>query len=120
MLAGGGDEFRDVVIGRMFFRVFAACSIVAIADELVTIYSHVDTFTTISALLPGGSSALSLPTIGGDDMDEPWHWGTPVAWDGEGRANVFVLDGGNGEQVITRVIWTLKDDAGRDQSEKTR
>ena len=84
-------------------------------DELVTIYSHLDSFTTISALLPGGASTLALPTAPGDELDAPWQWGTPVAWDGAGRANVYVLDRGEGEQVITRVVWTLDGDGDRDR-----
>ena len=35
----------------------------------MTIYSHLDSFTTISSLLPGGSSILSLKGLAGDDMD---------------------------------------------------
>ena len=83
-------------------------------DELVTIYSHLDSFTTISALLPGGPSTLALPTLPGDDMDEPWRWGTPVGWDGAGRGNVFVLDRGDGELLVTRVVWTLNDEDARE------
>ena len=80
----------------------------------MTIYSHLDSFTTISALLPGGPSTLALPTLPGDDMDEPWRWGTPVGWDGAGRGNVFVLDRGDGELLITRVVWTLNDEDARE------
>ena len=75
-------------------------------DELVTIYSHLDSFTTISSLL-GGTSALALPTLADDDMEQPWHWGTPVAFDAAGRPNVYVLDRGDGEKVVTRVVWTI-------------
>jgi hypothetical protein len=89
-------------------------------DELVTIYTHLDSFTTISALLPGGASTLSLPTAPGDDLEAPWQWGTPVAWDGAGRANVFVLDRGEGEQVITRVVWTPDGDRDRDHGDRSR
>ncbi len=42
------------------------------------------------------------------DMNEPWQWGTPFAWDREGRPVAFVLDrtpGENGDEVITRVTW---------------
>ncbi len=79
-----------------------------------------DSFTTISSLLPGGASTLSLPTVPGDDMDAPWQWGNPVAWDGAGRANVFVIDRGDGEQVVTRVIWTLNEGREREHADRTR
>jgi hypothetical protein len=88
-------------------------------DELVTIYSHVDSFTTISSLI-GVSPLSTMPVAPGDELDEPWRWGTPVAFDGAGRANVYVLDLGNGEKVVTRVIWTLSETPERDRGIKSR
>jgi hypothetical protein len=87
-------------------------------DQLVTIYSHFDSTTTVSAL-NSGVSLYSMPVADGDDLDEPWRWGTPVSWDGAGRANVFVLERASGsgehEVVVTRVIWTHPDVEGRDR-----
>ena len=42
------------------------------------------------------------------DMNEPWQWGSPFAWDRQGRAVSFVLDhtpGQHGDEVITHVTW---------------
>ena len=42
------------------------------------------------------------------DMNEMWQWGTPFAWDREGRAIAFRLDrtpGEDGDEIITRVTW---------------
>ena len=44
------------------------------------------------------------------DFDKPWQWGTPVGFDGAGRANLFKLDlgedaDGNEHAIWTRVIW---------------
>jgi len=37
-----------------------------------------------------------------------WNWGTPIAWDVEGRPIAFVLDrtpNETGDEVITNVTW---------------
>jgi hypothetical protein len=41
------------------------------------------------------------------DMNEPWQWGTPFAWDHEGRAVAYLLDRSPepGDEVVTRVVW---------------
>src|SRR6266540_2131885 len=70
-------------------------------DELGIIYAHLDSFN--SAFGIGGNLAtLSMPVVDGDDLEQPWHWGNPVAFDVAGRANVFVLDRGDGDKVVTR------------------
>ena len=45
------------------------------------------------------------------DMNAPWNWGTPVAWDGEGRPVAFVFDRSpeNGDEVLTRVVWATNE-----------
>jgi hypothetical protein len=75
-------------------------------EQLQNIYSHLDNTTTVGA---GVQSALNLPIAPGDDLDAPWRWGTPVGFDAEGRANVYVLDLGDDEIVVTHVIWTKGD-----------
>lgn len=70
-----------------------------------------------------GTGAASLPfdhltalRIPGDDrLTEPWEWGTPIAWDREGRADTFArvigTDGkGNDITIITHALWV--DDTG--------
>ena len=60
---------------------------------------------------PGDVLAQSLRDPGPIDeidLNEPWQWGTPWAWDDEGRAVAFVLDrtpGEDGDEIITRVTW---------------
>ena len=77
-------------------------------DELVTIYSHLDSTTTVLSF-PDGVNAISesalRPVNVGDDFTEPWQWGTPVAFDAAGRANVFVFEQGGNDRVITHVFW---------------
>jgi hypothetical protein len=77
-------------------------------DQLVTIYTHLDNTTTVLGFPDGVSAAaasLLVPVNIGDDFSEPWQWGTPVAFDPAGRANVFVFERGDGQRVITHVLW---------------
>ena len=63
--------------------------------------------------LPDAGEVLSMSLrepgpIDTIDMIEPWQWGTPFAWDDEGRAVAYILDrtpGEDGDEVITRVTW---------------
>jgi hypothetical protein len=64
-------------------------------DELVTIYSHLDSTTTTSGS-PAGSGA---------DVDNPAAWGQLMKSVHGGRAQVFERDLGNGERIVTFVIW---------------
>ena len=63
-------------------------------DELVTIYGHLDSTTTVGAIAPGGSSAA-------DAAD----WGTLVAVSQGGHVTSYVKDLGGGELIATFVIW---------------
>ena len=75
--------------------------------QLDTIYAHLDSVNTAFASV---AAELSAPlVVPGDELDQPWRWGNPVAFDQEGRANVYVLDRGDGEAVVTRVIWASRD-----------
>ena len=62
---------------------------------------------------PGDLFAMSLRDPGPIDeidMNEPWQWGSPFAWDDEGRPVAFVLDrtpNESGDEVITRVTWAI-------------
>ncbi len=79
-------------------------------DELGIIYAHLDSFNSAFGI-GGNLTTLSMPVVDGDDLEQPWNWGNPLAFDGKGRANVFVRDLGNGEAVFTRVVWTSNDDS---------
>jgi hypothetical protein len=71
-------------------------------DELVTIYSHFDNFTTAGALtLP----AAMPPAMGQIDFDSPGQWGRLVHSAAGGRAQVYDVDFGRGNHVITHVFW---------------
>jgi len=60
---------------------------------------------------PGDVLAQSLRDPGpidDIDMNQPWQWGTPFAWDHEGRPVRYVLDhtpGEEGDEIFTDVLW---------------
>jgi hypothetical protein len=70
-------------------------------DELVTIYTHLDTFTTIGQLLARGLPAQAADAAG----DTPAEWGRLVRRSANGRLAVYERDLGGGNRVITFVIW---------------
>ncbi len=64
-------------------------------DELGIIYGHVDSTTTALQTAPGKNA----------DAAELGQWGQLVALTNGGRTSVYVLDAGDGQQVVTFVIW---------------
>jgi hypothetical protein len=63
-------------------------------DELVTIYSHLDSTTTVGNMPAGFANA---------DVHAVENWGQKVS--DNGKAAVFIRDFGNGYQIVTHVIW---------------
>ncbi|HEX9407236.1 MAG TPA: hypothetical protein VF975_07965 [Thermoanaerobaculia bacterium] len=88
-------------------------------DELGIIYAHLDSFNS-SFGIGGTVTTLSVPVLADDNLDEPWRWGTPAGFDPQGRANVFVLDRGDDDKVITRVVWASQDNADRSARENNQ
>ena len=74
-------------------------------DELVTIYSHLDSTTTVSASLPNAMP----PAMGQIDLDSPGQWGRLVRSSRDGRVQVYELDFGRGHHVLTHVYWADPD-----------
>jgi len=70
-------------------------------DEIVTIYAHLDTTTTVGAALPNNAPA-AMTQIG---LDGPGQWGRLVSSSRNGRSQTFELDFGRGHKVITHVFW---------------
>lgn len=66
-------------------------------DQLVTIYSHLDSFTTV-----GQPAVLRGPSATGDT---PASWGTLVSGSRAHGHSVYVRDMGHGEMLVTFVIW---------------
>jgi len=63
-------------------------------DQLVTIYSHLDSSTTVGALPPGFANA---------NVHAQENWGEKVS--DHGKAALFVRDFGDGYKIFTFVIW---------------
>ena len=71
-------------------------------DELVTIYSHLDSSTTVSQAVD------LLGRVG--DFNSQKEWGKVVHESASGRHSVYELDFGNGHRIYTFVTWALDSD----------
>jgi hypothetical protein len=65
-------------------------------DELVTIYNHLDSFSTV-----GAATSSAAPAV----LDNPSEWGQLMKVSRGGKVQVFERDFGNGQRVVTFVIW---------------
>lgn len=69
-------------------------------DQLLTIYTHLDSFTT------AGMTTNQMPPAANDiDFEGPGQWGRKIRSTNGGRTELFVLDFGHGNKVFTFVIW---------------
>jgi len=71
-------------------------------EQLATIYSHLDTTTTLAqstAMLKGRA------TLEADLGDDPATWGAEIRRSKGGHASVFEKDFGNGEKIFRHVFW---------------
>jgi hypothetical protein len=73
-------------------------------DQLVKIYSHLDSFTTLGAALPNGAPA----GFANADMHAQENWGEKVNDAADGHSSLYVRDFGNGYKVFTFVIWVTE------------
>jgi hypothetical protein len=64
-------------------------------DQLKTIYSHLDSTTTIARAQAGA----------GLDVDSPSEWGRLMKSSRGGRLQVFEREFGNGQRIVTFVFW---------------
>lgn len=67
-------------------------------DELATIYSHLDSTTTVGQTVTNGKGF-------GANFDEPDSWGKSLQTDSHGKPSLFERDLGHGNKVFTFVIW---------------
>ena len=68
-------------------------------DELVTIYSHLDSTTTI------GQSVISLAAAS-IDMSDPDNWGYLKKQSTNGRSSIYERFNADGTSTLTHVYWT--------------
>lgn len=72
-------------------------------DELVTIYSHLDSTTTVKKLPPAMTDI---------DFAGPAQWGKLIGFTDKGLTSVYELDFGGGNKIFTFVIWADPDVLG--------
>ena len=68
-------------------------------DQLVTIYSHLDSTTTV------GVPTKQLPANATADFTNRSEWGIVVRTTATGHEATYVRDLGNGQMLLTFVIW---------------
>lgn len=73
-------------------------------EELGIIYAHVDSTTTIGQTVSPHPSAMS-----DIDFDGPRQWGKLVKSSHGGGTQIFELDFGGGNKLVTFVTWTLEE-----------
>lgn len=74
-------------------------------DELVAIYTHLDSTNTATSL-PTGKGKSGLATAGQDtDLNNPSAWGKAVRQDARGNNSLYARDLGNGEKLFTFITW---------------
>lgn len=79
-------------------------------DMLETIYAHVDSVNTVGSQESSGNgkgNGKGKPDGVGKDIDlnNPSAWGQTVRTDAKGRSSLLERDLGNGEKLLTFVIW---------------
>jgi hypothetical protein len=72
-------------------------------DELVAIYTHHDSSTTIGTLMARAQGFLTALSVREDQGAS--EWGRVIGSDASGRPNVFAKDLGDGGKRITHVFW---------------
>jgi hypothetical protein len=77
-------------------------------DELVTIYTHVDSTTTVGQALPNGNgqgAGQMPPAMTGVDYADPSQWGREIRGSRAAGYSVYDLDFGHGNHIFTFVTW---------------
>jgi hypothetical protein len=70
-------------------------------EQLVTIYSHLDRFTTVGAAAPADAPAGFMNA----DMNAKENWGEKVRESADGHSAIYMRDFGHGYKVFTFVFW---------------
>jgi hypothetical protein len=72
-------------------------------DQLNAIYAHLDGYTTLQQT---SVAAAMAPESASLDFNQPDQWGARIQSFNDGRTEIYERDLGNGERVVTFVIWT--------------
>jgi hypothetical protein len=84
-------------------------------DQLVSIYGHADSTTTVGQTVQSGPGKGKMPPLGDSDSDEPVElgtaqWGKLIRSTNHGRTELYELDLGRGHKILTHVIWAEPDE----------
>ncbi len=80
-------------------------------QELVDIYSHLDSTTTVGLSLDHeAANGEPPPAVNDIELNGPGQWGKQLKASPDGRHMLFELDFGNGHKVFTFVTWANPDD----------
>lgn len=74
-------------------------------DQLATIYTHLDTITTLSNRIIGSSARAGNNDNNNIDTANSREWGKEVRKDKKGRGDFYKRDLGKGDQLFTFVVW---------------
>ena len=80
-------------------------------EELASIYSNLDSTTTVGQTVQSGAGKGKLPpALTGTDNDEPVQlgtaqWGKLIKSTNNGHTELYELDLGHGHKILTHVIW---------------
>jgi len=86
-------------------------------DQLVSIYSHLDSSTTISA----SSLVAKMPPAMRDlEISGPGQWGKLIHSSHGGWKETYELDFGGGHKIITHVVWATAEDDSADHDHGRR
>lgn len=80
-------------------------------DMLATIYSHLDSTTTLSAT---NLAAKMPPAMRDLEISGPGQWGKLIHSSHGGWKETYELDFGGGHKIITHVIWAIAEDDSAD------
>jgi hypothetical protein len=80
-------------------------------QQLVTIYSHNDSTTTVAQTNLAGKMPPAMRDI---EISGPGHWGKLIHSSHGGWKELYELDFGGGHKIITHVIWATAEGDGDD------
>jgi hypothetical protein len=81
-------------------------------EQIEIIYEHLDSTTTIGQSVNRNGQAP--PAMNDLDLEGPRQWGRLISSSRNGRVQVFELDFGNGNKVLTHVFWASSEERDHD------
>ncbi len=88
--------------------------------QIQDIYAHLDSTTTISAILDVITQSASRPQTIEEIMADAGQWGAPVRFNAQGLPTVFAMPVENGEVALTHVFWAPINPFDRERDDQDR